>query len=147
MNDKSHPSPAPHGHVKRKQLLFRAWHRGTKEMDLVLGHYADAHLDRMTDRELDQFEALIGLPDHQLYQWVTGREPIPAHYDTAVMREACAHVWLPIREAATEGLELLADWYFRGKAGPIQILYRPTLMETAHDRELEKPRKLFDLIE
>ena len=48
---------------RRRRLLFRAWHRGMREMDLILGRFADANIDRLADRELDEFECLMDLPD------------------------------------------------------------------------------------
>jgi LacI family transcriptional regulator, galactose operon repressor len=63
----------------------------------------------------------------------------------AVMSEAFAHVWIPIREALFEGLEALAQWYVGESQGPVQVLYRPTLRETQGLEEVSKPRAVFDL--
>jgi antitoxin CptB len=71
---------------RRKKVLFRAWHRGMREMDLIMGRFAESRLDRMSDAELDLFEALIEVPDRDLLAWITGREAVPANYDTAVFR-------------------------------------------------------------
>ncbi|MBY0421364.1 MAG: succinate dehydrogenase assembly factor 2 [Parvularculaceae bacterium] len=61
---------------RRKRLLYRAMHRGFKEADLVVGGFAAAHLAEMTIEELDEFEALLALPDHDLYAFLKGgREP------------------------------------------------------------------------
>ena len=46
-------------------------------MDLILGQFADARLSTMTDAEIEEYTALISLPDTQLYKWISGREPIP----------------------------------------------------------------------
>ncbi|ETR75182.1 hypothetical protein X566_20835 [Afipia sp. P52-10] len=67
--------------ARRKRLLFRCWHRGTREMDLIVGRFADAHLAELPDAELDQLERLIELPDPDLYAALTGARPIPAEYD------------------------------------------------------------------
>ena len=77
--------PAPLD-IRRRQVRFRCWHRGTREMDLLLGRFADQHLAELTDEGLEQLEALIDAPDPQLYAWYAGREPVPAAYDTFVMR-------------------------------------------------------------
>lgn len=82
----SSPSEQNDPAIRRKQLRYRAWHRGTKEMDLILGHFADTHLDSLDEKELSDFEALIGLPDQKVYQWIIGREPVPSFYDTGVMK-------------------------------------------------------------
>lgn len=64
--------------------------------------------------------------------------------DAVVLPEACAHVWLPVREAASEGLELLADWHRGEREGPIQLLYAPTVYEQPNGHEIVPPRRLFD---
>lgn len=71
---------------RRRKLLFRSWHRGTREMDLVMGRFADAWLGRLSDAELGDFERLIDVPDPELYDWVTGTAAPPAHYDTDLLR-------------------------------------------------------------
>ena len=60
---------------RRRRLLFRCWHRGTREMDLILGRFADAEIASLTDNELAQFERLIEVPDPDLYAALTGNVP------------------------------------------------------------------------
>ena len=62
---------------RRRRLLFRSWHRGIRETDLILGRFADAHIGDMTDSELDEYERLLEVPDHDIYGWVTGELEIP----------------------------------------------------------------------
>jgi antitoxin CptB len=64
---------------RRKRLLFRCWHRGTREMDLILGRFADAEIEGLTAEELVQFERLIELPEHDLYAALTAGAPLPPH--------------------------------------------------------------------
>jgi antitoxin CptB len=71
---------------RRKKILFRAWHRGMREMDLIMGRYAEASLDTMTDVELDIFELLIEAPDRDLLAWITDREATPVNYNTDVFK-------------------------------------------------------------
>lgn len=71
--------------IRRRRLRYRAWHRGTKEMDLVLGPYADAHIEAMGTPELDRFEAFIDQEDTVLLKWVIGQEPVPATADSALL--------------------------------------------------------------
>jgi len=71
---------------RRRKILFRSWHRGTREMDLIMGRFADARIGELTDAELDDFERLIEVPDRDLFAWVTSRAETPANYDTAVFR-------------------------------------------------------------
>jgi len=73
--------------VRRRKLLFRAWRRGVREMDLIVGRFADAHIDKFDEAGLDDFERLIEAPNAALYAWVIGAEDIPANYDTAVLAE------------------------------------------------------------
>lgn len=63
--------------IRIKRLRMRAWHRGTKEMDLLLGGWADAHLDSADDAALDLFERVLGEEDQDLYQWISGQRPAP----------------------------------------------------------------------
>jgi antitoxin CptB len=63
--------------ARRRRLLFRCWHRGTREMDLVLGRFADAEIANLRDEELAQLERLIEVPDPDLYAAVTGDKPLP----------------------------------------------------------------------
>lgn len=67
--------------------------------------------------------------------------------NAAVLSEACAHVWLPVLEAADEGLEQLADWVEGRRQGPLKILYRPVLFTSWPDREVRKPERLFHLLD
>ena len=63
--------------ARRKRLLFRCWHRGTKELDLIIGGFADAHLPMLTDAELDQLEKIIEAPEPELYAALTSDGPAP----------------------------------------------------------------------
>ncbi|WP_309084535.1 succinate dehydrogenase assembly factor 2 [Chelativorans sp.] len=77
---------------RRRRVLMRAWRRGMREMDLVLGGFADAHIDALSDRELAEFEALLDVPDATLLHWVTGEKPPAEPHDTLLLkriRAAC----------------------------------------------------------
>jgi antitoxin CptB len=65
---------------RRKRLLFRCWHRGTREMDLILGRFADAEIADLADSELGELERLIELPDPDLYAALSGDRPLPSEY-------------------------------------------------------------------
>ena len=58
--------------MRRRRAAYRASHRGTKEMDFILGRYAEAHLAGMTPTELDEFERLLAMPDPVITQWFSG---------------------------------------------------------------------------
>jgi antitoxin CptB len=64
---------------RRKRLLFRCWHRGTREMDLILGRFADAEIAGLSEDELGQLERLIEVPDPDLYAALTGGAPLAPH--------------------------------------------------------------------
>jgi antitoxin CptB len=75
---------------RRRRILFRAWRRGLREMDLVMGQFADANLPAMGEAELDEFERLLEIPDPQILAWITGSEPIPPNHDTALFAHLCS---------------------------------------------------------
>ena len=76
--------------ARRRRLLFRAWHRGMREVDLITGRFADAHLGTLSDREVTEFERLMDVPEPDLLNWVMGAAEIPAAYDTPLFRRLCA---------------------------------------------------------
>jgi len=71
---------------RRRRLLFRCRHRGIREMDFVLGRFADAQLTAMNDAEMDELESWLDIPDQQMFAWVNGSEPAPGDLDTALFR-------------------------------------------------------------
>jgi antitoxin CptB len=71
---------------RRKRLLFRCWHRGTREMDLLLGRFADAEISGLTDEELTQFERLIEVPEPDLYAALAAGAPLPPHDGSPLFR-------------------------------------------------------------
>lgn len=72
--------------TRLKKLRFRAWRRGFREADLILGPFADEHVQSFTSEELDTFEALLEQGDHDLYAWILERTPTPTEFDTDIMR-------------------------------------------------------------
>ncbi len=73
--------------ARRKRLLFRAWRRGVRETDLIVGRFADAYIDKFDTGALDDFERLIEVPNSELYAWVSGEATAPVDHDTAVLRD------------------------------------------------------------
>ena len=67
--------------MRRKKIRYRAWHRGTREMDLVLGPFADAHVQTLSLPDLDRFEALLDEEDPHLLKWVLEQEAPPPSVD------------------------------------------------------------------
>ncbi len=72
-------------------MRFRAWHRGIKETDLILGPFADSYVDVLESRDLDDFEALLSAPDNDLRDWFTGRASPPASFNAALIDRIRAH--------------------------------------------------------
>jgi len=77
---------SPDPDIRRKRLFYRAWHRGTREADLLLGSFAEAYLGAFDAAQLDRFEALLECPDAELFDWITGRAPPPPEHDHDVSR-------------------------------------------------------------
>ena len=69
---------------RRKRLLFRCWHRGTREMDLILGRFADAEISNLSDSDMAELERLIDVPDPDLYAALTGDKPLDREYASAL---------------------------------------------------------------
>ena len=72
--------------LRRRKLLFRSWHRGMREMDLIMGRFADATVQQLTQEELAEFEQLMEVPDRELLAWIIGEADVPPDYDTALFR-------------------------------------------------------------
>jgi antitoxin CptB len=72
--------------VRRRKILFRAWHRGMREMDLIMGRFADRAVATLTEVEVAEFERLIEVPDRDLLAWVTGETDVPAAHDGPLFR-------------------------------------------------------------
>ena len=72
---------------RRKRALYQAWHRGTKEMDILLGEFADARIAALSEADLGDLEALMEEADKDLFSWLIGSEPTPAARQTPVWAE------------------------------------------------------------
>jgi antitoxin CptB len=72
--------------VRRRKLLFRSWHRGMRELDLIMGRFADAVIAELSEQELGEFEQLLEVPDNELLAWVAYQTEVPADFDTALFR-------------------------------------------------------------
>ncbi|MDP6351297.1 MAG: succinate dehydrogenase assembly factor 2 [Alphaproteobacteria bacterium] len=70
---------------RRRRIRYRCWHRGSREADLLLGHFADSSLAALDGDGLDQLEALLDQPDPDIWNWIIGREPVPPEFDHQIM--------------------------------------------------------------
>lgn len=72
--------------IKRKRLIFRSWHRGTREIDLLLGKFADAVLPSFDEAQLDDYDRFLNNSDPDIYNWLTRVEPLPPSEDSDAVR-------------------------------------------------------------
>jgi antitoxin CptB len=91
--------------ARLKKLKLRAWRRGFREADLILGPFADTHGPNLTPDQLDAFETLMEESDREIYAWIVGQEPTPAKFDTEVLNlikafRYEAHATRPIGDGA-----------------------------------------------
>jgi antitoxin CptB len=81
--------------VRVKRAKLRAWRRGFREVDLILGPFADERAASMNASELGRFERLLEQNDHDLYAWIVGAVPTPPEFDDTVMAALRASAWAP----------------------------------------------------
>jgi antitoxin CptB len=90
--------------IRRKRLLFRSWHRGTREADLILGRFADAYLAEFDDAQLARYEALLDCPDPDIFDWVSRRAPPAPEHEHDVTRLLLAYSNASPHPPSPEGL-------------------------------------------
>ena len=86
MTEETRPAGEETREVRLRRVRMRSWRRGTREMDLVLGGFADGALASLRPAELDAFEALLSENDHDIYQWVAGRVEAPSEHRQMINR-------------------------------------------------------------
>lgn len=70
---------------RRKRLIFRSWHRGTRELDLIMGPFAEKNVPRFTSAQLKQYEEILEISDPDLYDWITQKtEPSKESLNTVL---------------------------------------------------------------
>ena len=72
--------------IRHKRLQFRSWHRGSREADLLLGRFADNNLQAMSEKDLIQFEVLLEQSDPDIWDWISGKQKVPDHFDHNIMQ-------------------------------------------------------------
>ena len=77
--------------TRRKRLLWRASHRGLREMDLLLGGFARSHIGTFSANELDELETIIAIPDQELMGWILGDQPVPRGQATTTLKALLAY--------------------------------------------------------
>lgn len=76
--------------VRKRKLLFRSWHRGMREVDLILGRFADGAIETLSDQELDEYDMLLDVSDTDLLAWVTGERAVSPAHDTPLFHKILA---------------------------------------------------------
>jgi antitoxin CptB len=71
--------------TRLKRLLFRSHYMGSNENDILFGGFAERSLAMLSPEQLDRFERLLAENDTDLFNWITGKEPVPAQFDHDVM--------------------------------------------------------------
>ena len=87
-----------------KRLSFRAWRRGFREADMVLGPFVDQVGPTLSDNELDELDELLNVEDQYLYAWIIGREPTPPEHDTPLMHKLQAFMAEHVSAAVAQGI-------------------------------------------
>lgn len=75
---------------QKKKLIFRSWHRGTREMDLIMGTFAEVHVPSFTDTELAAYEEVLLENDPDVYDWYIGAKQVPANRMNSVLEKLLA---------------------------------------------------------
>ncbi|WP_412057972.1 succinate dehydrogenase assembly factor 2 [Bartonella sp. DGB2] len=76
--------------TRRRRLIFRAWHRGIREMDLILGRYVDTHIQMLNVTELDELEYIMSFEDRDLLAWLMGEDTPPHDINTPIFHALLA---------------------------------------------------------
>jgi antitoxin CptB len=76
--------------MRRRRIRVRAWRRGMREMDILMGRFVDARIEALPGEALDELEMLLDLPDDAVFRWLSGAEPAPAERDTPLLRQIIA---------------------------------------------------------
>jgi antitoxin CptB len=82
---------SPEDTIRRKRLLWRATHRGIKEMDLILGGFVTRHLDGFSGPEIGELERIMDIPDQDMLSWATLQAPVPAEHASDLLTRILAY--------------------------------------------------------
>jgi antitoxin CptB len=70
-----------------KQLIYRSWHRGCKETDILLGDFAKAQLAGLSDRDLQDYEKILEASDNDVYEWIAAKSPVPSYVNAGLIKK------------------------------------------------------------
>ena len=91
---------------KRKRLIFRSWHRGTKEMDQILGAFANKYVPEFSEAELDLYAQLLENSDPELYDWICGRVDVPANKNSEILEKLLNYNYATDRSTGSDEAKL-----------------------------------------
>ena len=81
---------------RRRKVLYRSWHRGMREVDLILGAFADSEIASLSDDELTTYEAFMSESDSDIFKWVMGEKPVPQQHDTVIFSRILSYRQAPV---------------------------------------------------
>ncbi|TCT39331.1 succinate dehydrogenase assembly factor 2 [Martelella mediterranea] len=76
---------------RRRRILFRCWHRGIREMDLILGQFAEENIALLDDATLDTLELIMDAEDNDLIKWINGAEPVPERFRIPLFEQIASY--------------------------------------------------------
>ena len=76
--------------MRRRRIRVRAWRRGMREMDILMGRFVDAQAEALSAQALNELETLLDLPDDAVFRWLSGAEQPPTEHDTPLLRQIIA---------------------------------------------------------
>lgn len=77
--------------TRRRRILYRCWHRGIREMDLVLGQFAEENITDLSEEQLDELEVIMSEEDQDLIKMVTGASEIPEKFRTPLFEKIISY--------------------------------------------------------
>lgn len=72
-----------------KKLSYQSWHRGIRELDLILGQFSDKYLSTFSEKELDEYQAILENNDLDLWDWISGKVSIPVEHSNYILQKIC----------------------------------------------------------
>lgn len=87
-----------HKTIFKKKLLYKSVNRGCKETDLIIGRFANEHLEKMNDEELEEFAVIVELNDADIYDWYTGKVLVPEKHQSGILKKLLAYLPVPAKK-------------------------------------------------
>ena len=91
---------------KRKRLIFRSWHRGMKEMDQIMGSFANDYVPKFSEEELDLYEEVLENSDPELYDWIFRHIDVPANKANLILNKLLEYDYAKQRSTGSDEARL-----------------------------------------